>query len=70
LLYLNSNSRSSSAGTALAPLPNATNASSLISTAGLEEVTSLTQTLSFNAMDILRVMIQVEDADIKLDIRI
>ena len=38
-----------------------------ISTAGLEEVTSLTQTLKFNQNDILRIMIQVEDADIKLD---
>lgn len=38
-----------------------------ISAANLEEVTSLTQTLKFNANDILRIMIQVEDSDLKLD---
>lgn len=38
-----------------------------ISAANQEEVTSLTQTLKFNQNDILRIMIQVEDSDLKLD---
>lgn len=38
-----------------------------ISSSGLEEVTSLTQTLKVNVGDKLRIMIQVEDADLKLD---
>lgn len=38
-----------------------------INTSGVEEVTALTQTLKFNAADKMRVMIQVEDANLKLD---
>jgi len=58
--------KSTDGGTTFVNIPNS-NIKVAISSAGLEAVTSLTQQPKLNAGDIIRIMIQVEDADLKLD---